>query len=53
MGGGGGKKGRGKQKSLEDSIKQLTGMEFASTNRASENRTRLLLICCFTSTVNI
>ena len=51
-----GKRGRGKQKSLEDgmTMKKQTGVEFASINRASENRTRwkgifvkssLLLLC--------
>ena len=31
---------RGRQKSWEDNIKEWTGMDFGSSNRAAENRTR-------------
>ena len=34
-------KGRGRQKKMwEDNIKERTGMDFASSTRAAENRTR-------------
>ena len=42
-----GKRKRGRQKKRwEDIIKELTGMDFASSTRAAENRSRWKGVCC-------
>ena len=47
-----GKRKRGRQrKRLEDNIKEWTGMDFASSTRAAENRTRLKVIDANSSVV--
>ena len=46
-----GKRKRGRQKRWEDNIKEWTGMDFASSTRAAENRARWKGIVASTSVV--
>ena len=48
-----GKRKRGRQKRWEDNIIELMGMDFASSSRAAENRTRWKGIVANSSVVSL